>query len=117
MTRARRLLTLALVVLVVLYALWFGARAQWFALAVFAAPPLWLAIALLRGGGARTGFFAGVLALAWFSHGVMVAWTRPPERALALGEVALAVAIVLAASLTGLRARFGTRSRRDRIEP
>ena len=69
-------------------------------------PPLWLAIALLRGGGARTGFWAGVLALLWFSHGVMVAWTRPPERAFALGEVALSVAIVLAASLTGLRGTF-----------
>jgi len=112
MTRPQRLLASALLALVVLYAVWFGTRAQWGALAVFAIPPLWLAIALLRGGGARTGFWAGVLALAWFSHGVMVAWTRPPERALALGEVALAVAIVLAASLTGLRARFAARSQR-----
>jgi uncharacterized membrane protein len=110
-TRARRLLLLALLVLVMLYALWFGQRAEWFAVAVFAIPPLWLAVALLRGGGPRTGFWAGVLALAWFSHGVMVAWTRPPERVFALGEVALAVAIVLAASLTGLRARFGARAR------
>ena len=111
MTRARRLLLLALLALTVLYAWWFGARAQWIAVVVFAAPPLWLAIALLRGGGARTGFWAGVLALLWFSHGVMVAWTRPPERLFALAEVALAVAIVLAASLTGLRARFASRAR------
>jgi len=110
MTRARRLLALALFVLAALFAAWFGPGADWVALAVFALPPLWLAIALLRGGGARTGFWAGVLALAWFSHGIMVAWTRPPERLFALGEVALAVAIVLAASLTGLRARF-SRSR------
>ena len=55
---------------------------------------------------------AGVLALAWFSHGVMVAWTRPPERLYAWCEVALAVAIVLAASLTGLRARFAARAAR-----
>jgi hypothetical protein len=41
----------------------------------------------------------------------MVAWTRAPERGLALAAVALAVAIVLAASLPGLRARFGARSR------
>ncbi|HEX2595004.1 MAG TPA: DUF2069 domain-containing protein [Luteimonas sp.] len=106
MTRARRLLALALFVLAALFAAWFGRGADWVALAVFSLPPLWLAIALLRGGGARTGFWAGVLALAWFSHGIMVAWTRPPERLFALGEVALAVAIVLAASLTGLRARF-----------
>jgi uncharacterized membrane protein len=47
-----------------------------------------------------------VLALLWFSHGVMVAWSRPPERALALAEVVLALAVVLAASVPGLRARF-----------
>jgi hypothetical protein len=39
----------------------------------------------------------------------MVAWTRPPERGYALAEVALAVAIVLIASVPGLRARFGKR--------
>jgi uncharacterized membrane protein len=50
-----------------------------------------------------------VLALLWFSHGVMVAWTRPPERGYALAEVALAVAIVLIASVPGLRARFAKR--------
>jgi uncharacterized membrane protein len=110
MIRARRLLVLALLVLTLLYAVWFGQRAEWVAVVVFAVPPLWLAVALLRGGGARTGFWAGVLALAWFSHGVMVAWTRPPERIFALGEAALAVAIVLAASLTGLRARFAARA-------
>ena len=106
MTRARVLLCVALLALVALYAAWFGRDAQWVAVAVFALPPLWLAIALLRGAGARTGFWAGVLALLWFSHGIMVAWTRAPERMYALGEVALALAIVLAASLTGLRARF-----------
>ena len=112
MTRARMLLAIALVALVALYAAWFVARAEWVALGVFAIPPAWLAIALLRGGGARTGFWAGVFALAWFSHGVMVAWTRPPERWLALGEALLAIAIVLAASLTGLRARFAARAAR-----
>jgi uncharacterized membrane protein len=106
------LLAIALVALVALYAVWFVARAEWVALAVFAIPPAWLAIALLRGGGARTGFWAGVFALAWFTHGVMVAWTRPPERWLALGEVLLAIAIVLAASLAGLRARFAARAAR-----
>jgi uncharacterized membrane protein len=105
-TRARRLLCAGLFALVLLYAGWFGRDAQWVALVVFALPPAYLGSRLLRDGGARTGFWAGVLALAWFSHGVMVAWTRPPERLFALGEVALSVAIVLAASLAGLRARF-----------
>ena len=110
MTRARSLLSAGLFALATLYAAWFGRGAEWVPLAVFALPPLALAIALLRGAGARTGFWAGVLALVWFSHGIMVAWTRPPERLFALGEVALALAIVLAASLTGLRARFSKRN-------
>ena len=114
MTRARSLLCAALLALVAVYGAWFGRDAQRFALVVFALPPLCLGVALLRGGGARTGFWAGVLALCWFSHGVMVAWTRPPERLFAWAEIALAVAIVLAASLPGLQARFGARSRRDR---
>ena len=63
MTRPRVLLLLALFILAALYASWFGARSQWVALGVFAIPPLSLALALLRGGGARTGFWAGVLAL------------------------------------------------------
>jgi uncharacterized membrane protein len=113
-TRARGLLCAALFALAAVYGAWFGRDGQWFALAVFAVPALWFGVALLRGGGARTGFWAGVLALAWFSHGVMVAWTRPPERLFAGAEIALAVAIVLAASLTGLRARFGSRRASDR---
>jgi hypothetical protein len=39
----------------------------------------------------------------------MVAWTRAPERGFALAAVALSVAIVLAASVPGLRRRFGAR--------
>ena len=116
MTTARRVLTAALLLLTAVYAIWFATGAQWVAVIVFAVPPAWLAVALLRGGGARTGFWAGVLALAWFSHGVMVAWTRPPERGFALAEIALAVTVVLAASLTGLRARFAARAR-DRTGP
>lgn len=102
----RRWLLAALLGLAILYAAWFGRDLQWVALVVFCLPPLWLAVALLRGGGARTGFWAGVLALVWFCHGVMVAWTRPPERGFALLEVALAVAIIFTASINGLRARF-----------
>lgn len=113
MTPARRLLRAALLALVVLYGAWFGGvpsggAPQWVALAVFALPPLLLALSLPR-HGARAGFWAGVFALLWFSHGVMVAWTRPPERWPALLEVALAVAVVFAASIPGLRARFARR--------
>jgi uncharacterized membrane protein len=105
MTPARRILCLALLGLVLLYGAWFARDAQWFAVGVFALPPLLLALAVPR-AGAHAGFWAGLMALLWFSHGVMVAWTRPPERAFALVEVALAVVVVFAASVPGLRARF-----------
>jgi uncharacterized membrane protein len=105
MTPARPLLRVALLGLVLLYGAWFGGASQWVALAVFALPPLLLALVMPR-HGSRAGFWAGVLALLWFSHGVMVAWTRAPERWHALAEVALALAVVLAASIPGLRSRF-----------
>lgn len=106
MTRARRLLIVALIALALLFVAWFGGRREWFAVVVFAAPPVGFAISLLRAGGARAAFWSGVIALLWFSHGVMVAWTRPSEQPFALGEIALALIIVFAASIGGLRARF-----------
>ncbi len=108
MSPARKVLALALIALVVLYAAWFGARTppSWGALAVFALPPAWLALGVLR-GSARAGFWSAVLALAWFSHGVMVAYSRPPERLPAWAELVLAVIVVFAASLPGMKARFG----------
>ena len=105
MSTARRVLCLALLALAGVHAAWFGGQAQWIAMLVFALPPALLAMALLR-GHARAGFWAAVLALLWFSHGVMVAWTRRPDLAYAGAEIALALAIVFAASLPGLRARF-----------
>src|SRR3546814_7933400 len=58
----------ALPIVAALYTCWFAREAQWVAVVVFALPPLLLALTLLRGGGARAGFWAGVLALLWFSH-------------------------------------------------
>ncbi|HZX79071.1 DUF2069 domain-containing protein [Lysobacter sp.] len=104
---ARHVLVIALLALMALYAAWFGSQPSPVAeLLVFAAPPLALAAAALRGKRSAS-FWAGVLALAWFSHGVMVAYTRPDERGFALAEVVLSIVIVFAASLPGLRARFG----------
>ena len=102
------LLLVALLALAALYVAWFGRQpGPWAELAVFALPPALLAVALWRRRDVRrTAFWAGVLALAWFSHGIMVAWTRPGERGFALVEVALALVVVMAASLPGLRARF-----------
>ena len=106
---AEYVLIAALLLLTGVYVVWFGTQASALAaLVVFALPPACLAIARLR--GSRTaGFWASVLALFWFSHGIMVAWTRPAERGFALAEVALAVVVILAASLPGMRARFAAK--------
>jgi len=99
-------LLLPLAVLAAVFLAWF--RDERMALVVFALPCLlaMIGVALRR----RTaGFWAGVLALLWFSHGVMVAWTRAGERGYALAEIALALWIVLASSIPGLRARFAAR--------
>lgn len=103
---ARNVLIVALLSLAALYAFWFAHDAHPVAaLLVFALPPALCAIAVAT--GRRTaGFWSGVFALAWFSHAVMVAWTQPSERMLAWWALALSIAVVFAASLPGLRARF-----------
>jgi len=101
-----RVLVGALLALGVLFVAWFaGDPRPMAALSVFALPPLLLAAARWR-GHRSAAFWAGVLALAWFSHGVMVAWTRPAERGFALAEVVLALVVVAASSWPGLRKRF-----------
>ncbi|QDW67271.1 DUF2069 domain-containing protein [Luteimonas granuli] len=108
----RRLLALLLLALAALFSAWFAGDAHYLqALVVFALPPLLLAAGVLA--GRRTAaFWAAVLALGWFSHGVMLAWERAGDRTWALTEVALALGIVFAASWPALRARFG----RDRAK-
>lgn len=103
---ARAVLIVALLALAAVYAFWFAhdphPLAAWL---VFALPPaLCAGAALLRRRTA--GFWSGVLALAWFSHAVMVAWTRPAERAFASAAIVLSLVVIFAASLPGLRARF-----------
>ena len=108
-TPAHRITAAALLALAALFALWFhNDRHAHAALLVFALPPLLLAWPAWR-GGRRAAFWAGVLALFWFSHGVMVAWTRPPERLLAWLEIALSLLVIGASSWPGLQARFGGR--------
>jgi uncharacterized membrane protein len=109
-TRTSRILMIAaLLGLVALYALWFHKDDDRIAaLLVFALPPLVLAIgALARRATAR--FWAGVFALCWFSHGVMVAWAHADQRAFALIEIALALIVVFTANATGLLAKFRKR--------
>lgn len=104
-----RVLVASLLALATLFVAWFAPRSNpWDELVVFALPPLLLAIGRWR--GRRTaGFWASVLALGWFSHGVMVAWSRPAEAAYAWGEIVLALVIIFAANLPGLRARSAKR--------
>lgn len=105
-THADRVLVAALGALALVYLAWFWpAPDRWIALAVFALPPALLAIAHARAFRAAA-FWAGVLALAWFSHGVMAAWTRPAEAGYAAAEILLALAVIVSANWPGLRARF-----------
>ena len=107
----RRVLIVALIVLTGLYLLWFGGLpSPWAALLVFALPPAVLAMAAMR-SWRQAGFWAGVLALGWFSHGIMVAWTRAPERVFASAEIVIALVVVFAASIPGIRARFAKNPR------
>lgn len=104
-----RVLVAALLALAALYAFWFATDptplAAWL---VFAAPPALLAVAAWA-GWRRAPFLAGVLALGWFSHGVMTAWAHPDRAELAWGTIALALTVVFASAWPGLRARFGRR--------
>ncbi|HAI45999.1 hypothetical protein D3C87_373550 [compost metagenome] len=102
-------LALLLVALAALYALWFAHDKHWLATQlVFTLPPLLLALGLwLRRG--KAAFWAGVLALFWFSHGVMSAWSHPETAAWAWAELLLALAVIGVASTPGLRRRFAKR--------
>lgn len=104
---ARLALACALLALAALYLGWFRAAGA-ATLAIFALPPLALAL-LLRPRPRAAAFWSGVLALLWFSHGVMAAWTRPPERGYALAEIALALAVIFSTNWPALRTRFGRR--------
>ena len=101
----KRYLALCLFALAALFVAWSLHNAHlWAGLAVFAMPPLVLGIAALRGWH-RAGFTAAMLALLWFSHGVMLLWSEPALRMYALAETVLALLIVHAACLPGMRAR------------
>ena len=107
MKPSRMVLALSLFALSVLFSLWFhDSKLRVAAMVFFTLPPLLLLVGVLR-GNAKAVFWAGVLGLFWFSHGVMEAWTLIAERAYALIEVALAVAIIMASSWPGVSARFG----------
>ena len=108
---SQRTLAAMLAALAVLFAAWFRDDPRYLqALAVFALPPLLLMAGAFRGSRGAV-FWSGVFGLGWFCHGVMVGFDRAAGRGYAVGEVALALAIIIAASWPGLQARFGRRSR------
>ncbi len=108
--RSRIVLAVALFALSLLYALWFhDDRHRLAAMLVFALPPLLALAGVLRGGttASKAAFWAGVLGLFWFSHGVMVAWSHPADAGWAWAEIVLSLVVIVAGSWPGLRARFG----------
>ncbi len=107
MDRSRLLLAALLQLLAILYAAWFwGDRQYTIALLVFSLPPVVLMIGVMA--RRRTAaFWAGVFALFWFSHAVMVAWADPAKATFAWGGIVLSVGIVVATSWPALAKRFG----------
>lgn len=107
----RLLLAITLLALSALFGWWFRDDRHYLAtLVVFTLPPLVLAI------GARLGsplavFWSGVLALGWFSHGVMTAWSHPQDRRYGWLELVLALVVVFVSNWNGLRARLGRKAR------
>ena len=55
------------------------------------------------------GFWGGVAALLYFSHGVMALWSNPDVTVLAWVETLLSVGLVVVASWRGLQARAAAR--------
>ena len=72
--------------------------------------PLLLPLAGLLLRRSAAPFWAGLLSLPYFCHGVAEAWASPPERVLALAECVLALSVVLAVGMHGLALRRRARA-------
>ncbi|AOA71329.1 DUF2069 domain-containing protein [Stenotrophomonas rhizophila] len=102
-------LATVLLALAAVFAVWFAHDRHWLASQlVFSAPPLLLALGVVTGRG-KAMFWAGVLALFWFSHGVMSAWSHPETAHFAWLELLLALAVIGVSSAPGLCRRFSKR--------
>ncbi len=71
--------------------------------------PILPAVLLGVFGHPSAGFWGGVAALLYFSHGVMELWSNPDVTALAWAETLISVGLVVAASWRGLQARAAAR--------
>lgn len=106
-----RLLILALFLLQPAWHLWLAppvVLAPMFVVVLMSLPIL-PALLLAARNHPNAGFWGGLAALLYFSHGVMEAWTTPAVAALAWTEIVLATALVFSASWPGLRARRAMR--------
>ncbi|MCA0394381.1 MAG: DUF2069 domain-containing protein [Proteobacteria bacterium] len=102
-------LSAGLLALAALYLWWFRDSAHLVAALLVFVLPIALLLPFTLLGSARAAFWAGVLGLLLFCHGVMIAWSEPAQRLPALAATALSVLVVFASSWPGLRARFGRR--------
>ena len=114
MTVAARVAAVAIVALAAWQVAWHAmlspsTEAQRWAVALFFVAPLLPALGGLLVRNRRAAFWGALAALLYFCHGIMVAWSAPADRAPALAEVALSVALIAAASWDGVRARFRRR--------
>jgi uncharacterized membrane protein len=98
----------AWVALVVLQIAWYlviappATGSPWLALAL-TLPALLLPLLALRTGVARALFWVGIVALFYFCHGVVAAWTSPAARLPAIIECVLCVVSILAIGAIGKR--------------
>jgi uncharacterized membrane protein len=103
----------ALIALHLAWHLWLAPPAAFpigFVLAIALGPLLLAGVAMLL--DVRRGlFWAGFVALGYFSHGVMEAWTSPSIRLLAHAEWLLATMLVVAVGAAGLAERRSARGR------
>ena len=81
-----------------------SAGSPWIALAL-TLPPLLLPLLALPSGLRRALFWAGVIALFYFCHGIVAAWIAPAARAPAVIESVLCVALIGVVGWIGRRDR------------
>ncbi|MCK7594327.1 DUF2069 domain-containing protein [Pseudomarimonas salicorniae] len=81
----------------------------WLALSL-ALIPLAPVMVLLALGRPSALFWAGVVSLLYFCHGVMEGWTVPATRGLGLFEASIAFALVCAVGADGLHRRRAARA-------
>ena len=91
-----------------------AAAPAWLVAGLFVLPIL-PATAMLAWRGRHAPFWGAVAALFYFSHGVMEAWASPEVRMPALIEAALSVALIVASSWGGLKARIDKRKQRSTV--